>query len=207
MNIDLQAFTAFDLLVAAVVGLSALVALVRGFVREALGLLSWLGAAAVTYYGFSAVRPLVKEAVGHDLVTDAATFLAVFVAPLIAFKLLAGALAERLRGGAAGLVDRLLGLVFGGLRGAFLVVVGYLAVVVVLEPQEMPPWVARAVTHPPVEQAASRLAELLPEGLAAQLRAGSRQAVERARELRGGPAYGEESNRSFERLLEEMERP
>jgi membrane protein required for colicin V production len=51
--------TLFDIIVIAVVLLSALAALMHGFVREILGLASWLGAAIVAASWRTCVAPLV----------------------------------------------------------------------------------------------------------------------------------------------------
>src|SRR6185369_8482710 len=47
-----RAMTGVDIAVIAVIGISALIAFLRGFVREMLTIGSWLGASAVTLYGF-----------------------------------------------------------------------------------------------------------------------------------------------------------
>ena len=44
---------ALDLAVIAVIVLSAVFAFARGFVREALSIVAWVGAAAITLYGFN----------------------------------------------------------------------------------------------------------------------------------------------------------
>ncbi len=202
----LENFTAFDLIVFLVLGLSVVVALVRGAVREILGLASWIGAAVVTWFGFSRVRPLLLEAIGHDLLTDAATFAVVFVIPLIVFKLLAHAIAAALTRGSAGIVDRILGIAFGLLRGAFIVSAGYLAALIVLERGNMPDWVQRAATRPSVERGAEWLAGFLPPDLTAQSRDAANRAIERARALRASPgSYPEDANRALDRLLERVE--
>ena len=42
-----------DLAVIGIVALSAIFAFARGFVREALSIIAWVGAAAITLYGFN----------------------------------------------------------------------------------------------------------------------------------------------------------
>ncbi|TMK28624.1 MAG: CvpA family protein, partial [Alphaproteobacteria bacterium] len=44
-----------DLGVIAIIVLSAIFAFARGFVREALSIIAWVGAAAITVFGFSTV--------------------------------------------------------------------------------------------------------------------------------------------------------
>jgi membrane protein required for colicin V production len=44
-----------DLVIIAIIALSAIFAFARGFVREALSIVAWVGAAANTHYGFNSV--------------------------------------------------------------------------------------------------------------------------------------------------------
>ena len=46
---------ALDLAIIAIIALSAIFAFARGFVREALSIIAWVGAAAITLYGFNSV--------------------------------------------------------------------------------------------------------------------------------------------------------
>ncbi|MGE3742430.1 MAG: CvpA family protein, partial [Geminicoccaceae bacterium] len=52
--------TLFDIVAIVIVLLSALAALLRGFVREVLGLASWLGAAIIAFLALPFVTPLVQ---------------------------------------------------------------------------------------------------------------------------------------------------
>ncbi len=194
--------TAFDLVVLVVLLLSAVVSLARGAVREILGLLSWVGAFAAAYYGFAEVRPIIKEAVANDLATDLLTAALVFLVPFIVLRLLASVVSRRVETSGAGLLDRLMGLAFGLLRGAFLVTAGYLTAAILLEAGSMPSWVVKGYTYPYVEQGARWLGELLPERLAEQARSTAEEAVERARTLREHSGYPADANEALERLIE-----
>ena len=115
-------FTWIDWLIAGVVVISALISLKRGFFKEVLSLCTWLAAVFIawTFGGALAVQltdyfdtPSVRAMVACGIL---------FVATL-----LVGALVNRIVGelvqvtGLSG-TDRLLGMVFGGLRGCVLVV-------------------------------------------------------------------------------------
>ncbi len=194
--------TAFDLVVFVVLLLSAVVSLARGAVREVLGLLSWVGAFAAAYYGFGEARPIVKEAVGNDLATDVLTAALVFLVPLVVLRLLASVVARRVEHSGAGFLDRLMGLLFGLARGAFLVAAGYLVAAILLDAGSMPSWVVRGYTYPYVSEGARWLGELLPERLAEQAKSTAEEAVERARTLRGQGGYPEDANRALEKIIE-----
>ena len=194
--------TAFDLIVLVVLLLSAVVSLARGAVREILGLLSWVGAFAAAYYGFGEMRPIIREAVGNDLLTDLLTAALVFLVPFIVLRLLASMVARRVEHSGAGAFDRLMGLLFGLARGAFLVAAGYLVAVILLDARNMPSWVVRGYTHPYVSEGARWLGELLPERLAEQAKSTAEEAVERARTIRERSGYPEDANRALEKIIE-----
>lgn len=190
--------TALDLAVAAVVGLSALVALARGAVREIMGFLAWIGAFVAAWFAFGPTRPLVKEAVGNDLLTDLATVVLVFLVPLLALKLLGSLLAKAVSGSGLGLADRLLGLAFGFARGALLVAAAYLLGSLLVPPERHPDWVARAWLLPHVKSAAAKLQALLPAELEGRVKAATLGGTGGTRE---GQGYTSEQRQRLERLL------
>ncbi|MCB1883966.1 MAG: CvpA family protein [Geminicoccaceae bacterium] len=154
--------TVLDIAVAVLVGLSALLAMSRGVVREGLGLLCWIGAFAVAWFGFAEARPYVAAQVHHPLLADIATGLAVFAVPLVVFKIVAQFVARGVEGGFLGPVDRLLGLLFGAARGAFIVVAGYLIASMIVPPKSHPDWVRNAATLPLIKEGAAEIASFLP---------------------------------------------
>lgn len=175
--------TFFDIVVGLVLVLSTLVAIARGMVREIVGLASWVGAFVVAYYAFQHVRPFLEEAIGNELLTDVATAAAVFLVPLIVFKILGGMLASGVDEIGLGLFDRVGGLLFGVARGALLVCAGWLVVSMILRPEQQPVWVRQAYTLPYVDAGGEWLRGFLPERLAAEGRAAAERAGDGARRL------------------------
>jgi len=196
--------TVFDLGVLAIVGLSALLAINRGFVREVFGLLSWVGAFVVAFQFFGVVRPMVLEAAGHDLIADAGAIVIVFVVPLIAFKLITRLIANAVDGGVLGFSNRFLGFGFGLVRGGVIVAALYLVGSVVVERDNHPDWVKDAMTLPPVAQAADWLAVLLPPDLMERSRevveeTSSQAQTTREEMVEGG--YGESARNAVDNLI------
>ncbi|BBK42651.1 hypothetical protein STVA_26710 [Allostella vacuolata] len=152
-----------DLAVIGVIALSALFAVIRGFVREVLSVAGWIGAALVALYGFTPLRPHARDLLGPTLIADIALGAVLFLFALIVFSLITHAIASRVRGSALSAVDRSLGLVFGIVRGGVLVCLAYLLLVWAVPPGEHPPWVKSARALPLVQQGATWLTTLVPK--------------------------------------------
>jgi membrane protein required for colicin V production len=75
--------TSADFVLLAVVAVSAIVAFVRGFVREVLGIAAWAAAAYVAYKGFPLANPTVRGWISNPQIADYATYGIVFVLALI----------------------------------------------------------------------------------------------------------------------------
>ena len=158
--------TAFDVATILVVGLSVLVAYLRGAIREMLAIGTWLGAGVAAYYAFPYARDLARRTMETEWLADAVALCVVFVVPLIAFKVAAAALTDRLPGGHLETVDRIAGVVFGIVRGAVIVCAAYLALTFLVGREEQPAWIREALVLPYVEDGAALLGGLVPEDLA-----------------------------------------
>ncbi|QDP01841.1 CvpA family protein [Thalassotalea sp. PS06] len=109
-----------DYLILIVIGMSMLISLVRGFVKEAVSLVIWVCAffvASTFYQQLAAYLVNIQD----DVLRNAAAIGILFVATLILgamINYIIGQLVDKT--GLTG-TDRVLGLVFGGLRGALVV--------------------------------------------------------------------------------------
>lgn len=153
-----------DAMLLAVVALSAIVAFFRGLVREVLSLGAWIGAAAAAFFARPYLLPHVSAWVEPPMLADAVGAGAVFVVAVIILKVITNMIADRVQDSMLGGVDRVLGLAFGAVRGAFLVVLAYiLAGMFAPETGTWPAAVKEARGLPIVADAARRAVELMPE--------------------------------------------
>ncbi|HWA44668.1 MAG TPA: CvpA family protein [Hypericibacter adhaerens] len=155
--------TSADLIIIAILALSALLAFMRGFVREVLSIGAWVGAALATIYGFPIAQPFARKYIEVALFADIAAGVAIFVVALIVLTVLSHALSRNVRDSALGAVDRSLGLLFGLVRGAVLVCLAYLVMAWAIPQEDRPVWVAQSRTLPLVQQGAGLLLKILPE--------------------------------------------
>jgi membrane protein required for colicin V production len=155
--------TSADLIIIAILALSALLAFMRGFVREVLSIGAWVGAALATIYGFPLAQPYARKYIEVALFADIAAGVAIFVLALIILTILSHALSKNVRDSALGAVDRSLGLLFGLVRGAVLVCLAYLVMAWAIPQEDRPVWIAQSRTLPLVQQGADLLLRILPE--------------------------------------------
>jgi membrane protein required for colicin V production len=155
----------FDLAVLGVIALSGIFAFARGFVREALSIIAWVGAALITLYGFNHVYAIVVRFVTTPLLADLAAGAGLFVVSLIVLTILTGYLARFVHSSALSPIDRTLGLIFGLARGAFLVSLAYLMLDISLPQNDRPGWIKQAKSEPFLAQGAELLRSALPEPL------------------------------------------
>jgi membrane protein required for colicin V production len=113
-----------DYLILGVLFLTMLLGLIRGFVREAIGVIAWLGGLWLAWRYAHVVEPLLAGRVGDPPVSTWAARTLIVLAVLIIGWIVASILSYMLRhSGLSIMVDRLLGLATGFVRGAVVVAV------------------------------------------------------------------------------------
>jgi len=160
-----------DLAVLGLLAVSALLAFLRGFVREVLGIGAWVAAALVATWAFPFARPKFREWLGAPDLVDPATFASVFTVTLLALLLISHWVGTLVRGSLLGGLDRTLGLLFGIARGAALVVFAYIAVGLVVPADHWPESVVRARSLPFAYAGAAWLVAQLPPDYRPKLQA------------------------------------
>jgi membrane protein required for colicin V production len=126
----MEGFNIVDLIVLAVIAVSAILAYARGLVRETLSIAGWVIAALAGFAFAPMAEPLMREVpVLNDIIGTScelgilAGFAAVFAVALILVSIFTPLLAGAVQDSALGPVDQGLGLLFGVARGVLLVVI------------------------------------------------------------------------------------
>jgi membrane protein required for colicin V production len=113
-----------DYLILGVLVASMILGMIRGFVREAIGLLAWLGGLWLAWRYAPLVEHFLGGAVGKPPASTWTARCLILLAVLVIGWLFAAILGYLLRhSGLSILVDRMLGLVFGVVRGAVVIAV------------------------------------------------------------------------------------
>jgi len=149
-----------DFSIIAIVGVSSLVSLFRGLVREAISLFGWVAAFWVASTFMEPVAGALAGYVEAPALRGPAGFVVLFVGVLLAVALVnvfAGYLVDKT---GLGGTDRVLGMIFGAARGALLVAGLVLLAGVTSLPQD--PWWRESVFLRHFEGLALQIRALLP---------------------------------------------
>ena len=156
--------TILDGVVVVVVLISALLAMVRGFVREVLSVVSWVLAAVAAFYFYKPLLPYVEPYIANKNIAIIVTAAAIFFIALIIVSYIAMRISDFVVDSRVGLLDRTLGFVFGAARGVLLVVIAFAFLSWILSDRQ-PDWVANAQTAPILKRLGDRLVAALPEDI------------------------------------------
>lgn len=141
-----MAFTWVDWGIIAIICISCLISLQRGFVKEALSLLTWILAGAVAWMFGGALAVHLADYIEIPSVRVMAACGILFIVTLVLGALVNYLISELVRVTGLSGTDRFLGMAFGAARGALLVVV--LVGLLSLAPVEQDPWWQQSVLIP-----------------------------------------------------------
>lgn len=159
--------TVVDHAVLAIVGLSVLISVWRGAVREVMALVAWLAAFLAGQAYAAAAAAYVPASIENESLRLLAGFCAVFVLVLVLTTLVALAISSLLRRVGLGPVDRGLGAIFGLARGMLVVIILVLLCGLTTFPRT-PAW-REAMLSAPLEAAAASVKPFLPYELARRI--------------------------------------
>ena len=155
-------FQFVDLLVVAVILISAILAAYRGFVQETLSILAWAAAALSALYFGPPLAHLLKGSVSPwaaMLLGYASAFLVVVI-PLgfVSYRF-----SETVRRSPVHALDRSLGFVFGAVRGLVIIGLAYVVFSEIVPVASQPDWITKARVRPLINETVVVLASLVPD--------------------------------------------
>ena len=151
-----------DAIVFALLFVSAMLGLMRGLVSEVMGIGAWVGAAIIALWGGPALEGRMLVWTGSADFAVPLAYVVVFIVALVLLSIVSGLIGGLVRGSLLGGIDRTLGMLFGLLRGAALVVVAYIGACLLVLPERWPDPVLQARVLPYAYAGAAWLAGKIP---------------------------------------------
>jgi membrane protein required for colicin V production len=155
--------TLLDIILLVVMLVSALLAMVRGFMREVLSIASWAAAAILTLYAFPKLKPVALQYVSNDLAASAIVIVGVFLGTLLVVSVITIKISDMILDSRVGALDRTLGFLFGLARGLVIVVVAFLFFAWLVPEKSWPEWVRSAKSRVVLQSTGQALMSMLPD--------------------------------------------
>ena len=155
--------TVVDIVIIVVISLSALFSVLRGFVKEAISLASWVVAIWLAVTFAPRLAELLPPSIESEAVRQAIGFGAIFVLTLMVGAIVNKLTSQVVKKTGLSTADRLFGIAFGIVRGGLIIVV--FVVIGGMTPLTDMDWWQSSVLLQWFEQAAIMVQEYLPEDL------------------------------------------
>jgi membrane protein required for colicin V production len=155
--------TLLDIVLLIVMLVSALLAMVRGFMREVLSITAWVLAAVATLYSYAKLLPLAKQYFNNDIVAAVAVVGGVFLGTLLIVSIITVRISDMVLDSRVGALDRTLGFLFGLGRGLIIVVVAFLFFNWLVPDRSQPDWVKTAKSRVVLQGTGQWLMSMLPD--------------------------------------------
>src|ERR1700716_3900994 len=158
-----MSITILDLVLLAVMLISGLLAMVRGFMREILSIAAWGAAALVTLYAYSKLLPTAKTYFNNDTVASVVVVAGVFIGTLIVVSIITVRISDMTLDSRIGALDRTLGFLFGLARGLLIVVVAFTFFDWLVPQKSQPKWITEAKSWSVLQGTGSWLVSISPD--------------------------------------------
>jgi membrane protein required for colicin V production len=155
--------TLLDVILIGVMLVSAMLAMIRGFLREVLSIAAWIIAAGATFYAYSKLLPFAKSYFNNDIVAAGAVIGGTFLLTLIVVSVITVRFSDMVLDSRVGALDRTLGFLFGLGRGLIIVVVAFLFFAWLVPARTQPSWVANAKSKVVLQSTGDWLLSMLPD--------------------------------------------
>ena len=119
---QIQSISTLDWMIIAVVVLSTLLSLKRGFVKEVMSLVTWVVAFIIAVKFTSQLQTLLIAQVQNYQIRYVVAFIALFIATLVLGALVNFVLGSLVQATGLSSTDRIIGMLFGFVRGGLIVV-------------------------------------------------------------------------------------
>ncbi len=149
-----------DLAILIIILLSALISLIRGFVKESISLLTWIVAGVLAFRYFTPMANLLEPYVSAPTIRAIAAFALLFVSTLIVGAIVNFIMSQLVSKTGLSGTDKALGVVFGAARGVLIVTM--VVLLASLTPMPEASWWQESATVGMFQQLAEWVKAIIP---------------------------------------------
>src|SRR5580658_5085054 len=155
--------TLLDVVLLAVMLVSGLLAMIRGFMREVLSITAWVLAAGTTLYSNGKLLPAASTYFNSDIIAKGVVIGGVFLLTLLLVSIVTIRISDMVLDSRVGALDRTLGFLFGLGRGLIIVVVAFAFFDWLVPAKAQPAWVTDAKSKVFLANTADWLRSMSPD--------------------------------------------
>jgi len=156
--------TGIDYIIIAIIGISTVIAVWRGFVKELVSLIS-LSAAFFLASRFSQIASdFLSEWIGHETMADIAGFMLIFIGIMMLGGIISFLLYKILDLADLSILDRILGVFFGIARGTLFIGISFLLYLNIYQEGAKSNWLKGSLLAPYAIEFSELLGQSIPEG-------------------------------------------
>lgn len=156
-----------DIVIVAIILISTLISLFRGFVKESISLATWLLAGVLAVRYMDVLAALLESSIESVTIRMAAAFAVLFIVTLIIGAIVNYIVSQLVSKTGLGGTDKALGMVFGLGRGVLIIVM--LLLLAGLTPMPEEPWWKESILIDQFASISTWVREFLPQDLASKL--------------------------------------
>ncbi len=167
VTINTMTINTFDACVYLVLFITGIISFYRGFIKEFVSLITWVGGALITFSlaptSTAFMSQYIQSATGAAIIGTLGTYFLVIVTLGIVGKVV---LRYIKKGADVGWFDNVAGLALGLFKGGILVVLAFVLITIVYKDEETyPEWLKQASTLPYIQSAALQMVRVLPDSV------------------------------------------
>lgn len=154
----------FDTILLLLIFLSSFFAMLRGFTRETLSILSWFIAAIASFIAYTndQLRSFVSNILQPDWLAYSLLVGIVFILALIISAFISSKVSKLVLKSNIGILDRIFGVIFGFIRGYLIIMLLFIGLTWLFEPNE-PDWLSKSIFYEHLESSKDKIYSYLPD--------------------------------------------
>jgi membrane protein required for colicin V production len=153
-----------DLVIVVIIVLSALISVVRGFVKETISLITWIVAGILAFRYFAPLAGMLEPYVSAPTIRNITAFAVLFVSTLVIGAIINFIMSQLVDRTGLGGTDKALGVLFGAARGVLIVTM--IVLLASLTPMPEASWWQDSAMMGFFEQLAEWLKGIIPDNAA-----------------------------------------